>query len=175
MPAILKRFEYDPNRRTLLALMFYYNGVCSYIIAVEGLRIGTIYMSGSRIRHKVGNSLPLKNIRIGTKINNLEFRPSQGAIFLRSCGVFGKLVRRIKKNCLVKLRSGSLKKINYFCIATVGKIMNFNYYLNRHKNAGFTRLQGFRPSVRGVAMNPVDHPHGGGEGKKSKKAICMSP
>jgi len=170
-----KKFEYDPNRNTLVALLCYYNGLISYMIAVEGLRVGDIYMNGIHIKRKPGNSIPIKYLNSGIKINNLEINIFNGSVFLRSGGSFGKILKKFNKFCLVKLKSGKIRKVNYFCMATIGVVMNFNYYLNRYKNAGLNRLKGFRPHVRGVAMNPVDHPYGGGEGKKSKKAINMSP
>jgi len=158
IPAFLICFNYDPNRSTLIALLYYSGGIGSYIIAVEGFRIGDIYMSGIRVKRKAGNCFPLKLISVGLKINSLEVKLYQGAIFLRSAGVFGKILKKTNKFCLVRLRSGKTKKISYFCVATLGIIMNFNYYLNRYKNAGWSRLKGFRPHVRGVAMNPVNHP-----------------
>jgi len=174
-PALLTSFVYDPNRNTLIALLYYSSGIGSYIIAIEGLQIGGVYMSGVKVKRKEGNCFPLKWIAVGVKINTLEIKLYRGGTFLRSAGVFGKILKKTNKICLIRLKSGKMKKINYFCIATLGVIMNFNYYLNRYKNAGWSRLKGFRPHVRGVAMNPVDHPYGGGEGKKSKKSISMSP
>jgi large subunit ribosomal protein L2 len=175
IPAFLKRIEFDPNRSTLISFFIYYNGICSYVITVEDMRVGNIYSSGVFIRRKLGNSFPLKFIPAGTEINSVEYKIFSGAIFLRSNGSYGKLLRKLNKICIIRLKSGSLKRINLFCIATIGRIMNFNYFLNRFKNAGYNRLRGFKSKVRGVAMNPVDHPYGGGEGKKSKKSICMSP
>jgi len=118
---------------------------------------------------------PIRNVDSGIKISNLEITLYCGSVFLRAPGSFGKILKKSAKFCLVKLKSGKLKRVNYFCMVTIGSIMNFNYYLNRYRNAGWNRLRGFRPHVRGVAMNPIDHPHGGGEGKKSKKIISMSP
>jgi large subunit ribosomal protein L2 len=175
MPFFLKKFEYDPNRNTLVSLFCYYNGLIAYMISVEGLVLGNIYMNGIFVKRKIGNSFPVKYINSGTKINNLEINLFGGSVFLRAGGSFGKILKKSNKFCLIRLKSGKVKRINYYCMATIGVTMNFNYYLNRYRNAGLNRLKGFRPHVRGVAMNPVDHPYGGGEGKKSKKSIAMSP
>jgi large subunit ribosomal protein L2 len=132
-------------------------------------------MDGVRIRLKTG----ISTIGLKTKkkffISNLEIKPFKGSKLLRSSGAYGKIITKRKNKVVVKLKSGKIKIINCYCILTLGKILNFNYYLQRYKKAGLSRLKNIRPHVRGVAMNPVDHPYGGGEGKKSKKSVLMSP
>jgi large subunit ribosomal protein L2 len=169
------KFEYDPNRNTLISFISYFCGVISYIISVEGMLIGDIILSGRKIFLRNADCSLLKFIPINTKINNIEYRKNCGSQLTRASGCFSKIVFKYYRFCIIKLVSGRLKRIDSNCIATLGIVFNFNFYLFRYKTAGLIRLKGFRPKVRGVAMNPVDHPYGGGEGKKSKKKICMSP
>jgi len=147
----------------------------SYIIAIEGLFIGDIIINAPRVLNRSGNNTFIKALKIGTKINSLEHMLFGGAKLLRASGAYGRILKKIKSFVVVRLKSGRTIYVNSFCTATIGIILNFNYFLFRYKKAGFIRLKGRRPHVRGVAMNPIDHPHGGGEGKKSKKKICMSP
>lgn len=172
---LVQRFEYDPLRNTLIVLVAYSCGILSYIIAVENLLIGNIILNGIKIPFLIGNNTCLKLLKIGTKINCLENILFNGAKLLRSSGVYGKILKKVKYLTLIKLKSNKIISVNSFCTATIGIIFNFNYFLFRYKKAGYTRLKNKKPTVRGVAMNPIDHPHGGGEGKKSKKKICMSP
>jgi len=172
------RFEYDSNRNTLLSLISYSIGVLSYIISIEKLYVGNFIVNTNKLsflENKNGSALPLKYISLKESISNLESRLNGGAVFLRSSGSFGIILKKNMKNCFIKLKSGFIKKINSYCIACIGRVLNFNFYLYKYKKAGLIRNKNFRPHVRGVAMNPIDHPHGGGEGKKSKKKICMSP
>jgi large subunit ribosomal protein L2 len=160
----------------LICLISYFTGVISFIIAVEGLKIGDIIYTGLYASSlQAGNSTLVRNIGFNIYLNNLEINLYNGSKFLRASGAFGKIIRKNLNFSVIKLKSGKLKRVNNDCLATIGIILNFNFYLFRYKKAGLSRLKNKRPSVRGVAMNPVDHPYGGGEGKKSKKSICMSP
>jgi len=168
-------FEYDPNRNTLISLLLYVNGIFAYIIAVEGVKLFSKLKNGIKLKKKNGNNTILKKMPLKCKLCYLEKFINKGAVFLRSSSSFGILLKKSFLNVIIRLKSKKSKKIYSYCTATFGIIMNFNYFLNRHKNAGYSRLKGFKSKVRGVAMNPVDHPFGGGEGKKSKKTFCMSP
>jgi large subunit ribosomal protein L2 len=138
--------------------------------------VGAIIMNGALQKsQKLGSALLVKNISIQRRINSLESKKNGGLKLLRASGSFGKILKKNFKFCLVRLKSGFIKKINPYSMAVIGTILNFNYYLFVYKTAGLSRSKGWRPRVRGVAMNPVDHPYGGGEGKKSKKSVCMSP
>ena len=173
--AVVLSFEYDPNRNTLISLLLYINGIFAYIISVENLKLFSKIKNGYKIKRKNGNNTLLKKMPLKCKICCLEIFINKGARFLRSSASFGLLLKKKFKLAYVRLKSKKIKKIYYYCTATYGSIMNFNFFLNRHKKAGYSRLKGFKPKVRGVAMNPIDHPFGGGEGKKSKKSYCMSP
>jgi len=168
-------FEYDSNRKTLLSLVQYNNQSFSYIISIEGLRIYSFLMNGNLINARIGSSTLLKNINKNQKISNLENILYSGSKFLRSSSSFGKLISKGKFYSSIILKSKKALKINSYCSCVIGKVLNFNYSLNRYRKASSSRYKGFRSKVRGVAMNPVDHPHGGGEGKKSKKKSPMSP
>lgn len=171
------RFEYDPNRNTLICLIAYSIGVLSYIIAVESLKIRSVIVNFSKKKkhRKVGCANFLKIFYKKQKLNNLELYKNTYSKFFRASGSFGLLLKKDTNFCWVKLKSGIVRKFSSHNLAVIGSILNFNYYLYRYKTAGLGRLRGNRPAVRGVAMNPIDHPHGGGEGKKSKKKVCMSP
>jgi large subunit ribosomal protein L2 len=172
------RFEYDSNRNSLLLLVSYSIGILSYIIAIEKIYIGTSIINTNKkmfLRNRIGSSMPLRYINLKEKINCLESKINGGAIFLRASGSFGSILKKNIYFCFIKLKSGFIKKFNSYCIASIGSVLNFNFYLFKYKKAGLNRKKNFRPRVRGVAMNPVDHPYGGGEGKKSKRKICMSP
>jgi len=168
-------FEYDPNRRTLLNLILYFNGIFSYILAVEGVVLNSVLENGIRLNLNNGFTTIIKNIVKNTKICSLEIKLKKGSKLLRASSSYGKILKKSLSYNVIILKSKRLKKVNSYCVATLGSILNFNYHLNRYKKAAFSRYKGFRPKVRGVAMNPVDHPHGGGEGKKSKKKVSMSP
>ena len=167
VPATVKSIEYDPNRSSRIALLYYVDGEKRYIIAPNGLEVGATVMSGDTAAPEVGNALPLQNIPIGTVIHNIELRPGQGAALVRSAGVFAQLTSRAGKYAIIKLPSGETRKILSTCKATIGSVGNSDHALERSGKAGRSRWLGRRPRNRGVSMNPVDHPMGGGEGRSS--------
>lgn len=167
VPATVKTIEYDPNRSARIALLFYADGEKRYIIAPNGLEVGMTLLSGEGAAPEIGNTLPLKNIPVGTVIHNIELRPGQGAALVRSAGNFAQLASREGDYCLIKLPSGELRKIFGECKATIGSVGNSDHGLESSGKAGRSRWQGRRPHNRGVVMNPVDHPMGGGEGRAS--------
>ena len=167
VPATVKCIEYDPNRSSRIALLYYVDGEKRYIIAPNGLEVGATVMSGDTAAPEVGNALPLQNIPIGTVIHNIELRPGQGAALVRSAGVFAQLTSREGKYAIIKLPSGETRKILSTCKATIGSVGNSDHALERSGKAGRSRWLGRRPRNRGVSMNPVDHPMGGGEGRSS--------
>jgi len=167
VPATVKEIEYDPNRSARIALLYYADGEKTYILAPNGLQVGQIIVSGADAAPEVGNSLPLQNIPLGTIIHSIELRPGQGAAMVRSAGTFAQLTSREDKYAIVKLPSGEVRKILSTCKATIGSVGNSDHALERSGKAGRSRWLGRRPRVRGVAMNPVDHPMGGGEGRAS--------
>ena len=167
VPAIVKTIEYDPNRSARIALLYYVDGENRYIIAPNGLEVGTQLMSGENAAPEVGNTLPLASIPVGTVIHNIELKPGQGAALVRSAGTFAQLTSKEGKYAIVKLPSGETRKILASCKATIGSVGNSEHSLEKSGKAGRTRWFGRRPHVRGVAMNPVDHPMGGGEGRSS--------
>jgi large subunit ribosomal protein L2 len=167
IPATVKTIEYDPNRSARIALLFYADGEKRYIIAPNGLQVGMTILSGENVAPEIGNSLPLKNIPVGTVIHNIELRPGQGAVLVRSAGNFAQLASREGSYCVIKLPSGELRKIFGDCKATIGSVGNSDHGLESSGKAGRSRWQGRRPHNRGVVMNPVDHPMGGGEGRAS--------
>lgn len=167
VPAKVQSIEYDPNRTARIALLYYADGEKSYILAPNGLQVGQTLLSGAQAAPEVGNALPLQNIPLGTIIHNIELRPGQGAALVRSAGTFAQLTSREDNYAIIKLPSGETRKILCTCKATVGSVGNSEHNLESSGKAGRTRWQGRRPRVRGVAMNPVDHPMGGGEGRAS--------
>lgn len=167
VPAVVKSIEYDPNRSANIALLYYADGEKTYILAPNGLKVGTTVMSGPQAAPEVGNALPLANIPLGTVIHNVELRPGQGAKMVRSAGTFAQLVSREEKYVIIKMPSGEVRKILSACMATVGSVGNSEHSLTQSGKAGRSRWLGRRPRVRGVVKNPVDHPMGGGEGKAS--------
>ena len=167
VPATVKSIEYDPNRSSRIALLYYVDGEKRYIIAPNGLEVGATVMSGDTAAPEVGNALPLQNIPIGTVIHNIELRPGQGAALVRSAGVFAQLTSREGKYAIIKLPSGETRKILSTCKATIGSVGNSDHALERSGKAGRSRWLARRPRNRGVSMNPVDHPMGGGEGRSS--------
>ncbi len=167
VPAVVKTIEYDPNRSARIALLFYADGEKRYIIAPNGLQVGMTLVSGENAAPEIGNALPLKNIPVGTVVHNIELRPGQGAVLVRSAGNFAQLTSREGDYCVIKLPSGELRKILSACKATVGSVGNSDHALESSGKAGRTRWLGRRPHNRGVVMNPVDHPMGGGEGRQS--------
>ena len=167
IPAVVKSIEYDPNRSARIALLYYADGAKSYILAPNGLKVGTSVMSGESAAPEVGNSLPLSQIPIGTVVHNIELRPGQGAKMARSAGTFAQLVSREEKYAIIKMPSGEVRKILSACKATIGSVGNSDHALEQSGKAGRSRWLGRRPRTRGVVKNPVDHPMGGGEGKAS--------
>ena len=167
VPAVVKTIEYDPNRSARIALLFYADGEKRYILAPNGLQVGQTVLSGADVAPEVGNALPMANMPLGTLIHNIELRPGQGASLVRSAGVFAQLTSREDKYAIVKLPSGELRKILAVCKATVGVVGNSDHALEKSGKAGRSRWLGRRPHNRGVSMNPVDHPMGGGEGRQS--------
>jgi len=167
VPATVKEIEYDPNRSARIALLFYADGEKTYILAPNGLQVGAKIVSGADAAPEVGNAIPLQNIPLGTIIHNIELRPGQGAAMVRSAGTFAQLTSREEKYAIVKLPSGEVRRILSTCKATIGSVGNSDHALERSGKAGRSRWLGRRPRVRGVAMNPVDHPMGGGEGRAS--------
>lgn len=175
IPATVERLEYDPNRSAHIALLKYADGERRYIVAPKGVEAGSIVESGENVSIKVGNCLPLRNIPVGTVIHALEMRPGKGAQIARSAGVSAQLAGKDGAYVLVKLRSGEMRKILAECKATIGEVCNSEHSLCKLGKAGATRWRGIRPTVRGVAMNPVDHPHGGGEGRTSGGRNPVTP
>ncbi|MDD3738746.1 MAG: 50S ribosomal protein L2 [Lentimicrobiaceae bacterium] len=167
IPAVVKTIEYDPNRSSRIALLFYADGEKRYIIAPQGIKVGQTVESGKGVSPDVGNALYLSEIPFGTVIHNIELRPGQGAKLVRSAGSGAQLMSRDGKYAIIKMPSGETRMILQACKATVGSVSNSEHSLEKSGKAGRTRWLGRRPRVRGVAMNPVDHPMGGGEGKAS--------
>ncbi|MCF6241241.1 MAG: 50S ribosomal protein L2 [Bacteroidales bacterium] len=167
VPATVNAVEYDPNRSARIALLYYADGEKRYIIAPNGLKVGQEVISGKDAAPEVGNTLFLSDIPMGTIIHNIEMVPNKGAVLARSAGAYAQLTSRDGKYAIVKLPSGESRMILVTCRATIGSVSNSEHMLERSGKAGRSRWLGRRPRVRGVAMNPVDHPMGGGEGKSS--------
>lgn len=167
IPATVKSIEYDPMRTARIALLFYSDGEKRYIIAPQGLKVGQTVVSGAGVAPEVGNCLPLGEIPLGTIIHNIELKPGKGAAMARSAGAYVQLLAREGKYATVKLPSGEMRMVLVTCMATIGTVSNSDHMNVRLGKAGRNRWLGKRPRVRGVAMNPVDHPMGGGEGKSS--------
>ena len=163
--AVVKSIEYDPNRSSNIALISYMDGVKSYIIAPKGLSVGDVVESGEMVDVKVGNTMPIMNIPVGTVIHNIELKPGKGGQLARSAGGSAQILGREGKYVLIRLASGETRKILGTCRATIGVVGNEDYELVKVGKAGRTRYKGVRPTVRGSVMNPNDHPHGGGEGR----------
>ena len=175
IPATVERIEYDPNRSALIALLVYMDGERRYIIAPSRLEKGSTVLSGEESPIATGNALPLKNIPLGTTIHCVELKPGKGAQLLRSAGCSGQVVAKEGVYATLKLRSGEMRKVLLACRAVIGEVSNSEHNLRELGKAGAKRWRGIRPTVRGVAMNPVDHPHGGGEGKTSAGRHPVSP
>ncbi|HLR37687.1 MAG TPA: 50S ribosomal protein L2 [Chitinophagaceae bacterium] len=167
IPATVKTIEYDPNRSAFIALVVYVDGEKRYIIAPQGLQVGSKIISGDNVAPEVGHALQLKNMPLGTVVHNIEMRPGQGGVIAKSAGAHAQLTAREGKYAILKMPSGEFRKILVSCMATVGTVSNSDHVLQSRGKAGVSRWKGRRPRVRGVAMNPVDHPMGGGEGKAS--------
>lgn len=173
--AKVERLEYDPNRSAHIALLLYADGERRYIIAPKGLKVGDIVSSGTDVSIRIGNSLPLKNIPVGTVVHCVELKPGKGAQLARSAGASIQFLGREGSYALMRLRSGETRKVLAECRATIGEVGNSENSLRKLGKAGAKRWRGIRPTVRGVAMNPVDHPHGGGEGRTSGGRDPVSP
>ncbi|MDP3353081.1 MAG: 50S ribosomal protein L2 [Flavobacteriaceae bacterium] len=167
IPATVKSIEYDPNRTAFIALLYYADGVKTYIIAQNGIEVGQTLLSGKGISPEIGNTMFLSDIPLGTTISCIELRPGQGAVMARSAGSFAQLMAREGKYVTVKLPSGETRMILNTCMATIGVVSNSDHQLTVSGKAGRSRWLGRRPRTRPVVMNPVDHPMGGGEGKSS--------
>jgi large subunit ribosomal protein L2 len=175
IPARVERLEYDPNRSAHIALLLYADGERRYIIAPRGIEIGATVISGAAAAIKVGNALPLRNVPVGSNIHCIEMKPGKGAQLARSAGASTQLVAREGNYATLRLRSGEVRKVHVDCKATIGEVSNEEHNLRSLGKAGAKRWRGIRPTVRGVAMNPVDHPHGGGEGRTSGGRHPVSP
>ena len=175
IPAKVERLEYDPNRSAHIALLCYADGERRYIIAPKGLTVGSQLMSGQDAPIKVGNTLPLRNIPVGSTIHCIEMLPGKGAQMARAAGTGVQLLAREGTYAQLRLRSGEIRKVLIECRATIGEVGNEENSLRQFGKAGAMRWRGVRPTVRGVAMNPVDHPHGGGEGRTGTKRAPVSP
>ncbi len=175
IPARVATIEYDPNRSARIARLHYSDGEKRYILAPAGLLVGSTVTSGPQADILVGNALPLKNIPVGTTIHNIELRPGKGAQMVRSAGGSAQLVSREGEVALIKLPSGETRRVAINCMATIGQVGNVDHENVTIGKAGRNRWLGIRPTVRGVAMNPVDHPHGGGEGKTSGGRNPVTP
>ncbi len=173
--AIVERLEYDPNRSSHIALLKYVDGERRYIIAPRGLRVGDELRSGSTAPIRVGNAMPLRNIPLGSMIHCVELKPGKGAQIARSAGTSAKLLAREGAHATLRLRSGEMRRVLGECKAVLGEVGNPEHNLRSLGKAGAKRWRGIRPTVRGVVMNPVDHPHGGGEGKSSGGRDPVSP
>lgn len=175
IPCVVERLEYDPNRTAHIALLKYIDGERRYIIAPKNLKAGDPVMSGSSATIKVGNCLPLRNIPVGTTVHCIEMKAGKGAQLARSAGAGVQLVAREGAFATIRLRSGEMRKVPIDCRATIGEVGNSEHNLRSLGKAGAQRWRGVRPTVRGVAMNPVDHPHGGGEGRTSGGRHPVTP
>ena len=175
IPARVERLEYDPNRSANLALVLYKDGERRYILAPKGLEVGAEIVSGAQSPIKPGNSLPLRNIPVGSLIHNVELRKGRGGQLARSAGASIQLIAREGLYAQVRLRSGEVRLVHADCRATIGEVGNSEHNLRKIGKAGANRWRGWRPTVRGTAMNPVDHPHGGGEGRTKGGRHPVSP
>jgi len=175
IPAKVERIEYDPNRSARIALVLYTDGERRYILAPQGLEIGTELMSGSHAPIKSGNCMPLRNIPVGRNVHCVELKPAKGGQLARSAGASVQVIAREGQYVTLRLRSGEIRKILAECRATIGEVGNNEHNLISIGKAGAKRWRGIRPTVRGVAMNPVDHPHGGGEGRTSGGRHPVTP
>ena len=175
IPAIVERLEYDPNRTSHIALLKYADGERRYIIAPKGVSAGASLISGEDAPIKAGNCLPLRNIPVGSAVHCIELKPAKGAQIARAAGTSAQLVAKEGRHAMLRLRSGEQRLVLAECRATIGEVSNSEHSLRSLGKAGATRWRGVRPTVRGVVMNPVDHPHGGGEGRTSGGRHPVSP
>ncbi|MDD0854505.1 50S ribosomal protein L2 [Halobacteriovorax sp. GB3] len=175
IPAKVQGISYDPNRTCNLALLAYADGEKRYILAPLGLKVGDTVISSAQADIKVGNSKLLKEIPVGTLVHNVELHPGAGGQIARSAGAYVQVMAKEGDSCLLRMPSGELRKVKLECRATIGQVGNLDHEKRNIGKAGRKRMLGFRPTVRGVAMNPVDHPHGGGEGRTSGGRHPVSP
>ena len=175
IPAKVERIEYDPNRTANIALLCYADGERRYVIAPKGMVVGQQVLSGSEAPIKSGNALPIRNIPVGTTIHCIEMIPGKGAQLARSAGTSAQLLAREGVYAQVRLRSGEIRRVHVECRATIGEVGNEEHSLRSIGKAGANRWRGIRPTVRGVVMNPVDHPHGGGEGRTGEGRHAVDP
>ncbi len=175
VPARVERLEYDPNRSAHLALLLYADGERRYILAPRGLSVGDVVLAGTGAPIKAGNALRLRHVPVGTTVHCVELRPGKGGQVARSAGCSAQLVAREGDYATVRLRSGEMRRVHVDCKATIGEVGNEEHSLRSLGKAGAKRWRGVRPTVRGVAMNPVDHPHGGGEGRTSGGRHPVTP
>jgi large subunit ribosomal protein L2 len=173
--AKVERLEYDPNRSAHLALLCYADGERRYILAPRGVLAGASLMSGAEAPIRAGNTLPIRNIPVGSTIHCIEMLPGKGAQIARSAGASAQLLAREGTYAQVRLRSGEIRRVHIECRATLGEVGNEEHNLRQIGKAGATRWRGIRPTVRGVAMNPIDHPHGGGEGRTGEGRVPVNP
>lgn len=175
VPAKVERLEYDPNRTAFLALITYTDGRQSYILAPQRLKVGDSVVAGARVDVKPGNAMPLKNMPVGTIIHNVEMRPGKGGQIARSAGAFAQYVGRDNGKAQIKVSSGEVRLVPEDCMASVGAVSNPDHFNKSLGKAGRKRWMGVRPTVRGTAMNPIDHPHGGGEGRTAGGRHPVTP
>ena len=175
IPGKVENLQYDPNRSANIALVLYADGERRYIIATKGMVVGQAVLSGPEAPIKPGNALPIRNIPVGTTIQCVEMLPGKGAQIARSAGSSVQLLAREGSYAQVRLRSGEIRRIHVECRATIGEVGNEEHSLRKIGKAGAMRWRGIRPTVRGVAMNPIDHPHGGGEGRTGEGRVPVSP
>lgn len=173
--ATIERIEYDPNRSARIALVLYKDGERRYILAPKGVNAGDTVVSGTTAQIKAGNCMPLRNIPVGTMVHAVEMKPGKGAQLARSAGTSVQLVARDGDYATIRLRSSEMRRVHADCRATIGEVSNSEHSLRKLGKAGAKRWRGVRPTVRGVAMNPVDHPHGGGEGRTSGGRHPVTP
>lgn len=167
IPAVVRSIEYDPNRSARIALLVYKDGEKRYIIAPQNIKVGQTLLSGKNVPPEIGNTLYLSDIPLGTNVHNIEIQPGKGGVFARSAGSYATLLSREGRFAILKMPSGEIRKVLVTCKATIGMVSNPDHFLEMSGKAGRSRWLGRRPRTRGVAMNPVDHPMGGGEGKAS--------
>ncbi len=175
VPAVVERLEYDPNRSAHIALLKYADGEWAYIIAPKGLKAGAVIQTGEDAPIAAGNCLPLRNVPLGTQVHSIEMRPGKGAQMARAAGASAQIIAREGGNVTLRLRSGEMRKVSAECRAVIGEVGNHEHSLRKLGKAGASRWRGVRPTVRGVVMNPVDHPHGGGEGRTSGGRHPVTP
>ena len=175
MPATVERIEYDPNRTAFIALIKYEDGELNYVLAPQRLAVGDTIVAGAKVDIRPGNAMPLSGMPIGTIIHNVEMKPKKGGQIARSAGSYAQFVGRDGGYAQIRLGSGELRLVRQECMATVGAVSNSDHSNQNFGKAGRTRWKGKRPSVRGVAMNPIDHPHGGGEGRTSGGRNPVTP